>query len=83
MNVTICLGSACHTKGAAQIVSEFQSLIAEHKLADKVELAGTFCMNKCGNSANAVSVTVDGTYHSLEPKNTAQFFKEQVLAKVK
>ena len=42
MKITVCIGSSCHIKGSRQVVEELQYLITEHKLEDKVELAGTF-----------------------------------------
>ena len=79
LKVTICIGSSCHLKGSRQIVEELQRLVAQHALKDKVELAGQFCM---GNCQNGVCVTVDGENFSLKPEDTAQFFEEQVLARV-
>jgi NADH:ubiquinone oxidoreductase subunit E len=76
MKLTVCIGSSCHLKGSKQIVEQLQSLIAEKKLGDKVELAGAFCMGKC---QTGVSVTVDKTYHSVQPENVAAFFDEKIL----
>ena len=83
MNVTVCIGSACHVKGAAKIVDQLQFLIAQQNCGDKVELAGAFCMGKC---ATGVSVTVDDSgnpvYHSLKPEDAKTFFEEQVVKKL-
>jgi NADH:ubiquinone oxidoreductase subunit E len=79
MKITICIGSSCHLKGSRQIVEQLQSLIAEKNLKDKIELGGAFCMGKCDTG---VSVTVDNTYCSLQPENTAAFFEETVLKKL-
>ncbi|MCL2218906.1 MAG: (2Fe-2S) ferredoxin domain-containing protein [Chitinispirillia bacterium] len=79
MKVTVCIGSACHVKGAAQIVNELQFLIAQKNCGDKVELGGAFCMGKC---QTGVSVTVDDAYHSLKPEDTKTFFEEQVVKKL-
>ncbi|GHV12937.1 NADH dehydrogenase [Spirochaetia bacterium] len=76
MKVTVCIGSACHVKGAGKIVEQLQSLIAGRNYGEKVELAGAFCMGKC---ATGVSVTVDDVYHSLQPENTKTFFEEQIV----
>jgi NADH:ubiquinone oxidoreductase subunit E len=80
MKVTICIGSACHVKGAGKIVEQLQSLIAQKKCGDKVELAGAFCMGKC---QTGVSVTIDDKYYSLQPENTKTFFEEQIAGKLK
>jgi len=79
MKVTVCIGSSCHVKGSRHVVKALQQLIAEHNLSDKVELAGTFCMNKC---QLGVCVTVDGEFHSVTPENVAEFFSKEILEKV-
>ncbi|MCL2242324.1 MAG: (2Fe-2S) ferredoxin domain-containing protein [Chitinispirillia bacterium] len=79
MKVTVCIGSACHVKGAAKIVNELQFLIGQQNYGDKVELAGAFCMGKC---QTGVSVTVDDAYHSLTPEDTKAFFEEQIVKKL-
>lgn len=78
MKITVCIGSSCHIKGSRQVVEQLQYLIKEHKLGDKVELAGTFCMGKC---RQGVCVTVDDVFHSVSPEGVNEFFNTAVLAK--
>ena len=78
MTVTGCIGSSCHLKGSRQVVEEFQHLIAENELQDKVGLGGTFCM---GNCQQGVCVTVDGELYSVSPETAKSFFEEYILAK--
>ena len=80
LKITVCIGSSCHIKGSRQVVEQLQYLIAEHKIGDKVELGGTFCMGKC---QQGVCVTVDDTFHSVSPTTVEEFFAKEVLAKVK
>lgn len=80
MRITVCIGSSCHVKGSRQVVKTLQRLIAEHGVADQVELGGTFCMSKC---QLGVCVTVDDTFYSVTPESAEQFFNDNVLAKVK
>ena len=79
MKITVCIGSSCHLKGSRGVVEQLQKLIEENNLADKIELAGTFCM---GNCQNGVCVTLDGDLFSLTPENTDEFFKKEVLTKI-
>lgn len=79
MKVTICIGSSCHIKGSRQVVEQLQNLIAQNKLEDKVELAGTFCLGEC---QKGVCVTVDDAFHSVTPETAEEFFKKEILAKV-
>ena len=79
MKITVCIGSSCHIKGSRQVVEELQYLIAEHKLGDKVDLGGTFCM---GNCQKGVCVTVDDEFFSVTPDTVKEFFEKQVVEKV-
>ncbi len=79
MKVTVCIGSSCHVKGSRQVVEQLQQLISDNNLGDKVELAGTFCMGKC---QQGVCVTVDDDFYSVTPDTTADFFQENIKAKV-
>lgn len=79
MKILICVGSTCHLCGSKKVVNRFQELVAEHHLQDKVELAGKFCMGKCGEG---VSVMIDDTVYSVKPEEVDAFFKNEVLAKL-
>ena len=79
IKVTVCIGSSCHIKGSRQVVEVLQRLVAEHDLGEVVELGGTFCMGQC---QKGVCVTVNDTFHSVTPENAAEFFANEILAKV-
>lgn len=75
MKVTVCIGSSCHIKGSRQVVEGLQYLIAENKLGDKVELAGTFCMGKC---QQGVCVTIGDDFYSVTPDTVEEFFNKNI-----
>jgi NADH:ubiquinone oxidoreductase subunit E len=52
ITVTVCVGSSCHIKGARDVIMRFNELLKEHRLEDKVELKGSFCMERCGEGVN-------------------------------
>lgn len=79
MKITVCIGSSCHIKGSRQVVQLLQELIEKNNLGDKVELGGTFCMNKC---QQGVCVTVDDEFYSVTPNTVEDFFAKSVKAKV-
>lgn len=56
MEIKVCIGSACHLKGSYDVIKEFQSIIKEYNLEDKIDIKGAFCLNHC---TEAVSVQVD------------------------
>jgi NADH:ubiquinone oxidoreductase subunit E len=79
MKVTVCIGSSCHIKGSRYVVEELQNRIAANGLDEKVTLSGTFCMGKC---QQGVCVTVDDEFYSVTPDTVAEFFDNNIKAKV-
>ena len=81
MIIQICVGSSCHLKGSAVIVSLFQKAVQEHNLECDITLAGSFCTGNC----NRVGVTImvdDETYTGVTPQTFNEFLNEKVLAKL-
>ena len=79
MKIMICVGSTCHLCGSKKVVTRFQELVAEHNIQADVELAGKFCMGKCGEG---VSVMIDDNVFSVKPEEVDELFKTEVLAKL-
>lgn len=78
--LSVCVGSACHIKGAYDVIDIFQKLIGIHKLSDSVLLKGSFCLGKCGNG---VSVKInDGEIMSVAVKDAENFFNEYIISRV-
>ena len=50
--VTVCVGSSCHIKGARQVIERFSELTKAHGLETRIELKGSFCMERCGEGLN-------------------------------
>ena len=78
--ITVCIGSSCHLKGSRQVVEQFQQLIAENNLDDKVELSGTFCMGQC---QTGVCVSLNDQIFSVSPENATDFFETNILNEIK
>lgn len=55
--VKVCVGSACHIKGAPEVIELYKKLITENSLQCEVVLKGCFCLQNC---ADGVSVDIDG-----------------------
>lgn len=75
VKVEICIGSSCHVKGAGRVLDIFRDLMKEHRLADKVELCGKFCIGKC---TEGVCVVVDGKLFSVTPETAEKFFAKEI-----
>ena len=52
ITVTVCVGSSCHIKGARDMIGRFNDFLNKEDLEDKVELKGSFCMERCGEGIN-------------------------------
>ncbi|MGB8452328.1 MAG: NAD(P)H-dependent oxidoreductase subunit E [Anaerocolumna sp.] len=78
MVITICIGSSCHLKGSREIVHSLEQLISLHKLEDKVELNGSFCIGQC---VKGVCVKINEELFSLSPDKTEGFFEKEVLGR--
>ena len=57
LELVVCLGSACFSRGNARAVREVQEYIASRHLEDEVQVSGTLCQNRCKQGPN---ITVDG-----------------------
>lgn len=77
IELSVCIGSACHINGAHNVVATFQHLIEKYNLHDKINFNASFCMKEC--SASGVSVMVNGTQERIAPENAKAFFREKVL----
>ena len=64
--ITVCVGSSCHIKGARDIIMRFNELLKEHRLEDRVELKGSFCMERCGDGINWQIDDIPITSESVE-----------------
>ncbi len=80
MVITICIGSSCHLKGSREIVRTLEQLISLHKLEDKVELKGSFCIGQC---MKGVCVKIREELFSLSPDKAENFFEKEVLGRLK
>jgi NADH:ubiquinone oxidoreductase subunit E len=79
--ITVCVGSACHLKGAYDIIDVFQKLIETHRISDRVTLKGSFCLGKC---SKGVSVKIDESeVMSVTPDCAESFFEKLVLGESK
>ena len=47
ITISVCLGSACHLKGANAVLDAFLALIDRYQAQAKVQMAGNFCQGRC------------------------------------
>lgn len=79
IELTVCIGTSCHLRGAEKVVKTFQKLITSNKLEKKINLQGTFCMGKC--SGKKVNVSINNNTYETSPEDAENFFLTEVLKK--
>ena len=47
ITVSVCLGSACHLKGANGVLDAFLALVEKHQAQAQIQMAGNFCQGHC------------------------------------
>ena len=81
MNIQIGVGSSCHLKGSEQVVHLFQKAIEERNLADKITLAGSFCIGRCNREGVTVQID-DEIITGVTPETFDRFFEKEILQKL-
>jgi NADH:ubiquinone oxidoreductase subunit E len=81
ITVTVCVGSSCHLKGAREMITRFNDFLTKEGLEDKVELKGSFCMERCGEGINWM--IGDEILSSPSAAEGAATFRKKVLAALK
>ncbi len=66
VTVTVCVGSSCHIRGSRAVLKRFVEIIQAENLEEKVALAGSFCMERCGEGMNWKFDEEDITSTSVE-----------------
>lgn len=80
VNLSVCVGSACHIKGSYNILNTFQQLMEEYKVSDKIELKASFCMGHCSEN---VSVSIDGDkVFNVSSATARSFFEKEVMSRL-
>jgi NADH:ubiquinone oxidoreductase subunit E len=81
VELTVCIGSACHLKGSYNVIQTFQQLIEEKSLHDRIVFKSGFCMKEC--RFPGVGVTLDGEQHHVVAERAVDFFAQEVEPKLR
>ncbi|MCG8500234.1 MAG: (2Fe-2S) ferredoxin domain-containing protein [Firmicutes bacterium] len=80
LTIHVCIGSACHLKGAYNVINGLQSIINEYNVGDQVTVNAAFCLGEC---AKGVCVKIDdGDVRSVNEENMRAFFDQAVMPKI-
>lgn len=77
MDILVCVGSACHLKGAEGIIKHFQSRIRKEKLGRQITIKGSFCQGKCSESG--VTIRIGNAFFKTTPEEADGFFSNVIL----
>ncbi|KYZ77587.1 NADH dehydrogenase [Anaerosporomusa subterranea] len=47
VKISICIGSACHLRGAHNVLNAFTSLVEKYDTQAVVDIEGNFCQGRC------------------------------------
>jgi NADH:ubiquinone oxidoreductase subunit E len=81
VTVTVCVGSSCHIKGARNVIMRFNEILKEQNVEDKVELKGSFCMERCGEGINWQINEEPLT--SINEDDAVRVFNERIIRPIK
>lgn len=77
IELTVCVGSACHIRGSYNVINRFQQLIVHHRVETAVTVKAALCLGACSGK---VSVRVgDKPVTGLMEAETEAFFLSEVL----
>ncbi len=80
VTINVCIGSACHLKGAYEVINNLQHIIEERQLSEKIIVKAAFCLGEC---TKAVSVKIDeDRVVSVGEETVKEFFEQHVVGRL-
>lgn len=75
VELSICVGSACHLKGSYKVIEQLKFLVDKSSFKSDILIKANFCL---GNCTNAVSVKFNEVIYSVAPDTVGDFFENIV-----
>ncbi|WP_242973001.1 (2Fe-2S) ferredoxin domain-containing protein [Anaeromicrobium sediminis] len=79
MEISVCVGSACHLKGSQKVIKRLQELVKMKNLEDEIVIKASFCLGQCNDY---VSVKVEDVISSVNESTVDKFFNENILGRL-
>ena len=79
--ISVCIGSACHLKGAYRVLDIFQKLVQENDCEVSVEVEGNFCQNRC--TQGVVVKINEQILTNINVDNAEEIFRAYILRRIK
>lgn len=77
-HISICVGSACHLRGAHDVLNAFITLINKYKVSAVVDVEGKFC---CGQCTDGVVIKInDEIITHVSKEKVYDIFNEKILS---
>jgi NADH:ubiquinone oxidoreductase subunit E len=78
LELIVCMGSACFSRGNVRTLDLIQRYLKEHDLDRTVRVTGTLCQDRCREGPN---ITVQGQcFCGLEPRAILDLIEERLGA---
>ena len=79
VKVSICIGSACHLRGAHAVLAAFNSLIEKYNAQAMVDIEGNFCQGRCTEGV-VIKINED-IIANVTKENVHAIFLDKVLGR--
>lgn len=79
VKISICIGSACHLRGAHGVLGAFTSLVEKHGVQATVEIEGNFCRGLC--TEGVVIKINDEIITNVSKEKVYDIFMEKVVGR--
>ena len=78
IELVVCMGSACFSRGNVRTLDLIQRYLKEHDLDRTVQVTGTLCQDRCREGPN---LTLQGMcFCGLEPRAILDLIEERLAA---
>ncbi|MBO6023777.1 MAG: NADH-quinone oxidoreductase subunit NuoF [Bacteroidales bacterium] len=79
MHVLVCGGTGCQASASAQIIENFQRILAEKGLQDEVQVVRTGCFGFC-EKGPIVKIMPDNTFYTqVKPEDVEKIVNEHII----
>lgn len=77
--ISICIGSACHLKGAHGVLNAFAALLQKYQVQGIVDIEGSFCQGRC--TEGVVIKIDDEIITNVAKEKVHEIFTQKVLGR--
>lgn len=74
LNITLCLGSSCYSRGSKDVVYAVQEYLEDKGIKDKVKFKGGHCFGHC--KEGPVMIINGETYDNIDPDKAIEILED-------